>query len=119
MNWIKNNILKNQADMDDKESLRKALKGAYAVFSVTNFWELLDAAKEKQQGINVADVAKEEGVQLFVWSNVIHAKKGLYLPSFRALVKRSVADDYSSRKLLMVDSPTCRTATPKPRLENT
>lgn len=81
MSRVKVNVLKKQADMDDKESLRKALKGAYAVFSVTNFWEILDGAREKQQGINVADVAKEEGVQLFVWSNVIHAKKGLYIHS--------------------------------------
>ena len=43
--------------MDDKESLRKALKGAYAVFSLTNYWDHMDPERETTQGINVADVA--------------------------------------------------------------
>ena len=44
--------------MDDKDSLREALKDAYAVFSVTNFMEHLMTDREAQQGKNVADVAK-------------------------------------------------------------
>ena len=43
--------------MDDKASLRNALKGAYAVYSVTNFWDHMDPEREKTQGINVADAA--------------------------------------------------------------
>jgi hypothetical protein len=48
--------------MDDKGSLREALKDAYAVFSVTNFMEHFMMDKETQQGKNVADVAQ---VRLF------------------------------------------------------
>lgn len=46
-----------QANTDDKESLRGAIKGAYAVFSLTNFWDHMDPVRERTQGINVADVA--------------------------------------------------------------
>lgn len=47
-----------QADLEDKESLKSVLAGAYALFLVTSFWDKMDAALEEQQGKNVADVAK-------------------------------------------------------------
>lgn len=50
-------MLWGQATLDDKDSLKKVLEGAYAVFAVTNFWEHMDAEREKKQGINVAEVA--------------------------------------------------------------
>jgi hypothetical protein len=34
------------------------VKGAYAVFAVTNFWESQSAEVEKKQGIAIADAAK-------------------------------------------------------------
>jgi hypothetical protein len=43
--------------VDDKESLLKAFKGAYAVFAVTNYWDKLDHELEYQQGNNLADAA--------------------------------------------------------------
>ena len=46
------------------------LKGAYVVFSVTNFLEKMDAAREITQGKAVADAAKAEGVQHLVWSSL-------------------------------------------------
>jgi uncharacterized protein YbjT (DUF2867 family) len=46
------------ADFSDKASLSKAMTGAYAVFSVTNYWESMSAEVEVTQGKNVADVAK-------------------------------------------------------------
>jgi uncharacterized protein YbjT (DUF2867 family) len=46
------------ADMSDKDSLSKAMTGAYAVYSVTNYWESMSAEVEVTQGKNVADVAK-------------------------------------------------------------
>ncbi|KAF8472850.1 NMRAL1 protein [Kalaharituber pfeilii] len=63
------------ADMEDKESLKKALKGAYAVFVVTNYWEHLDAKRETQQGKNVADVAAELGVQHYIFSSLYNIKE--------------------------------------------
>ena len=44
--------------MNDTKSLKAALKGAYAVFAVTNFWESQSADVEKKQGIAIADAAK-------------------------------------------------------------
>lgn len=47
-----------QADMSVKASLREALKNAYAVFLVTDFWAHVDAQLEELQGKNVVHVAK-------------------------------------------------------------
>ena len=44
--------------MDDKESLRKAIKGAHGVFAVTNFWDSMNGDKEIAQGKNIADICK-------------------------------------------------------------
>ena len=38
-----------KANFDDMESLLRAVTGAYGCFAVTNFWELMDQEKEKQQ----------------------------------------------------------------------
>jgi hypothetical protein len=46
------------ADLDDKESLVKAMKGAYGVFAVTDFWGKMDKEYEIKQGKNLADAAK-------------------------------------------------------------
>ena len=46
------------ADINSKEQINNALKGAYAVFAVTNYWEKMDAQLELQQGKNIADAAK-------------------------------------------------------------
>lgn len=64
--------------MGDKESLKKAFEGAYAVFGVTNFWESASKAVEVGQGHNIADAAKESGVKLFVWSSLPHVTKCEY-----------------------------------------
>ncbi|CZR56703.1 related to nitrogen metabolic regulation protein nmr [Phialocephala subalpina] len=64
-----------KADLDDKESLKKALEGAYAVFAVTNWQEVLDKKREVQQGKNIADVAKEVGVQQVIWSSLPNVSK--------------------------------------------
>ncbi|KAI9732975.1 MAG: hypothetical protein M1818_007408 [Claussenomyces sp. TS43310] len=52
------------ADLNDRESLKNALKGAYGVFAVTNYWEKLDGELEYKQGCNVAD---EVGVKHLIW----------------------------------------------------
>jgi hypothetical protein len=50
--------------MDDKSSLRLALKDAHAVFLVTNFWATISKEQEELQGKNVADVAKVKSQSL-------------------------------------------------------
>jgi uncharacterized protein YbjT (DUF2867 family) len=68
------------ADLNDASSLQAALKGAYAVFAVTNFWESVNPEVEKKQGFAIADAAKEVGVQHLIWSsllNVTELSKGV------------------------------------------
>lgn len=80
----------------DKDSLRLAFKDAYAVFSVTNYFEMMDDKAEKQQGINVADIAKvykcsslsgpsdpanlrqELNIQHLIWSSLPSASRCNY-----------------------------------------
>lgn len=42
---------------------------------MTNFWESATPAVEITQGKNVADVAKEEGVQHFIFSSLLNVSK--------------------------------------------
>ncbi|KUL87923.1 hypothetical protein ZTR_03987 [Talaromyces verruculosus] len=78
-----------EADLEDKESLKSVLAGAYALFLVTSFWDKMDAALEEQQGKNVADVAKELNIQHFVWSSLPYVSKAAAHFDHKAAV-----DDY-------------------------
>lgn len=51
------------------------MTGASAVFTVTNYWEKLDMRLEIQQGKNLADAAKEAGVNHFIWSSLLNVSK--------------------------------------------
>lgn len=64
-----------KADMNDKESLQSAIKGSYAVFAVTNFWETRSEEIEVKQGKNMADACLAEGVQHLVWSALPYVTK--------------------------------------------
>lgn len=58
------------ADLDDVESLKRAFAGAYGVFGVTNFWEHFSPEKELQQAKNIAQAAKDAGVEHVIWSTL-------------------------------------------------
>ncbi|KAF8671827.1 NmrA protein [Rhizoctonia solani] len=58
-------------DLVDKEQVKAALNGAYAVFGVTNFWEHGEDS-EIRQGINLADAAIANRLEHFVWSSCPH-----------------------------------------------
>jgi len=60
------------ADLNDPATLKEALKGAYATFAVTNYWESHSADVEMKQGKAMADAAKEAHVQHFVWSSLLN-----------------------------------------------
>jgi uncharacterized protein YbjT (DUF2867 family) len=64
-----------QADLDDKESLVKAFRGAYGAFCVTNYWEHFSPEKETAQARNMAEAAKEAGVKHTVWSSLDDTRK--------------------------------------------
>ena len=58
------------ADIDDVESLKKAFKGAFGVYALTNFWEHFSPEKEIAQARNMADAALAAGVQHIIWSSL-------------------------------------------------
>lgn len=74
-----------QGDNDDKASLEAAVKGAYGVFAVQNFWlPNVGAEGEIRQGKLIADVAKAAGIQHFVYSSVGGAERNSGIPHFES-----------------------------------
>jgi len=59
-----------EADINDTDSIKKALEGANAAFFVTFFWEHFSAEKEQQQVKNFIQAAKESHLQHIVWSTL-------------------------------------------------
>jgi uncharacterized protein YbjT (DUF2867 family) len=70
-----------QGDLDDAASLKAALAGAWGVFAVQNTWEA-GVEKEEEQGKRIATLAKEAGVQHFVYSSVGSAHRATGIPHF-------------------------------------
>jgi uncharacterized protein YbjT (DUF2867 family) len=68
-------------DFDDVASLERAFAGAWGVFSVQNTWEA-GVEKEEEQGKRVAKVARDKGVQHFVYTSVGSADEGTGIPHF-------------------------------------
>ena len=68
-------------DLDDESSLRKALAGVWGVFAVQNTWEA-GVEKEEEQGKRQARLAREAGVQHYVYSSVGSAHKKTGIPHF-------------------------------------
>nr|XP_033818593.1 nmrA-like family domain-containing protein 1 [Geotrypetes seraphini] len=72
-----------KGDLDDKNSLEVAFTGAYGAFVVTNFWEIfmrnkdahLSRDKEIEQGKQVADIIKQQGLKHVVFSGLENVKK--------------------------------------------
>jgi uncharacterized protein YbjT (DUF2867 family) len=70
-----------QGDLDDKSSLEQAVAGAWGVFAVQNTWEA-GVAKEEEQGKRLARVARDKGVEHFVYSSVGSAHRNTGIPHF-------------------------------------
>jgi uncharacterized protein YbjT (DUF2867 family) len=70
-------------DLDDRGSLDRALEGVHGVFSVQNFWET-GYQREVDQGVRLADAAKDAGVEHFVYSSVGSAHRSTGLPHFES-----------------------------------
>ncbi|NEM99051.1 NmrA/HSCARG family protein [Pontibacter burrus] len=58
------------ADIDDKESMKQALKGAYGAYFVTFFWAHFSPEKEYAEAKSMAEAAKEAGLQHVIWSTL-------------------------------------------------
>jgi uncharacterized protein YbjT (DUF2867 family) len=72
-----------QGNMDGPASVRRALEGAWGVFSVQNFMET-GYEGEIRQGKLLADAAKAAGIQHFVYSSVVSADRKTGLPHFES-----------------------------------
>ena len=68
-------------DLDDPASLKKALAGAWGVFAVQNTLEA-GVEKEEEQGKRIAGLAKEAGVQHYVYTSVGSAHLNTGIPHF-------------------------------------
>jgi uncharacterized protein YbjT (DUF2867 family) len=70
-----------QGDLDDAASLERAVAGAWGVFAVQNTWEA-GVEREEAQGKRMAKVARDQGVQHFVYTSVGSAHKKTGIPHF-------------------------------------
>jgi uncharacterized protein YbjT (DUF2867 family) len=68
-------------DLDDEASLRRAVEGAWGVFAVQNTWEA-GVAREEEQGKRLAQVARDAGVQHYVYASVGSADRQTGIPHF-------------------------------------
>jgi uncharacterized protein YbjT (DUF2867 family) len=68
-------------NLDDPDSLRSALDGAWGVFGVQNTWEA-GVEGEEEQGKRLVAIAKEVGVQHFVYASVGSAHENTGIPHF-------------------------------------
>ncbi len=58
------------ADIDDTESIKKAISGAYGAFFVTFFWEHFSVEKEQQEVKNFIQAAKGANLRHIIWSTL-------------------------------------------------
>jgi uncharacterized protein YbjT (DUF2867 family) len=70
-----------KGDLDDAASLKAALTGAWGALAVQNTWEA-GVEKEEEQGKRFATVAREVGVQHFVYQSVGSAHRKTGIPHF-------------------------------------
>jgi len=63
------------ADLDDRESLKKAFHCVHAAFCVTFYWEHFSPEKELAQARNMAEAAKHARVRHVVWSSLEDTRK--------------------------------------------
>lgn len=70
-----------EADIDDFESIKKALKDAYGAFFVTFFWDHFSPEKELNQARNYARAASEEALEHVIWSTLEDTRKWVPLDS--------------------------------------
>lgn len=70
-----------EGDLNDAASIRNVLKGVWGVFAVQNTWEA-GVLGEEEQGKRLASLAREAGVQHFVYSSVGSAHRKTGIPHF-------------------------------------
>ncbi len=66
------------ADIDDKESMKRALSGAYGAYFVTFFWAHFSPEKEMIEAQHMAEAAREANLQHVIWSTLEDVRQ--YVP---------------------------------------
>jgi uncharacterized protein YbjT (DUF2867 family) len=80
-----------QGDMAEAASLRRAFEGAYGIYSVQNPF-IGGPEQEIRQGKNVAEVAKDVGVEHLVYGSAGTGRKGTGVPSWETKLQ---IEDYT------------------------
>ena len=75
-----------EGDLDDEESLKRVLDGVWGVYAVQNTWEA-GVEREEEQGKRIAKVARDKGVQHFVYTSVGSAHRRTGIPHFENKVR--------------------------------
>lgn len=70
-----------QGDLDDAASVSRALAGCWGAYAVQNTWEA-GVEKEEAQGKQFAKLARDAGVERFVYASVASADKTTSIPHF-------------------------------------
>ena len=70
-----------KGDLDDEATLRRALAGAWGVFGVQNA-QTAGVAREEAQGKRLATLAREAGLEHYVYTSVGSAHKRTGIPHF-------------------------------------
>ncbi len=71
------------ADIDDADSLRRALDGAYGAFFVTFFWAHFSPEREKAEARGMAEAAKAVGLRHAIWSTLEDTRRWVPLSDDR------------------------------------
>ena len=82
-----------QGDLDDAPSLERALAGCWGVFAVQNTWEA-GVEGEEAQGKRIAEIARRQGVQHYVYTSVGSANRNTGIPHFdnKARIEQKVRE---------------------------
>ena len=70
-----------EGDLDDEESLKRALEGVWGVYAVQNTWEA-GVEQEETQGHRLARLAHAAGVEHYVYASVGSAHRETGIPHF-------------------------------------
>ena len=68
-------------DLDNSESLEKALEGCWGTFAVQNTWEA-GVEKEEEQGLRFAEIAMKKNIQHYLYTSVGSAQRNTGIPHF-------------------------------------
>ncbi len=71
------------ADLDDAQSLERALAGAHGAYFVTFFWDHFSPDREKAQARSMAEAAKAVGLRHAIWSTLEDTRRWVPLTDDR------------------------------------